>query len=134
VAVIGLPGDKGFANHPGALPKPLCVDLTGYTKTIRELLVLPFLFSSDHQRRRSRAVCRYDTDPVDPLSVLKPRNFTDPTVPARRCFQRIACSPVSRPITIETRPATGTTGASRSYSPRRFLACALELLAEEPVR
>jgi len=40
------------ACHPGRPPSPLCIDLTGYTKSVRELVVLFYRASlADHQRR-----------------------------------------------------------------------------------
>ena len=116
VAIIGLSGDKPLGEDlVGQCRSPYCVDLTGYTKTVRHLLALvSSRLAARDQRRWSRALRgRYARAHHHPVR-------TRDAGPLRHAVEELALllisasrvRPVSRPTTIAVRRATATTNAS----------------------
>jgi len=137
VAIVGLPADKGLAKTiQEHCRSPLCIDLTGYTKTIRELLVL-FHFSS--------LLITNDGGPGQ-FAVMTPIRsilFFGPETPelygpndasTKVFFSGIACSPCLTAYNHRNSPCDGDNRCLKVIQPETVLACALELLAEGPVR
>ena len=137
VAVIGLPVDKGLATTIGEhCRSPLCIDLTGYTKTIRELLVL-FHFSS--------LLITNDGGPGQ-FAVMTPIRsilFFGPETPelygpnspsAKVFFSGIACSPCLTAYNHRNSPCDGDNQCLKVITPESVLECALEMLGKESVR
>ena len=137
VAVIGLPGDKELAKAIQEHSRsPLCIDLTGYTKTIRELLVL-FHFSS--------LLITNDGGPGQ-FAVMTPIRsilFFGPETPelygpissgTKVFFSGIACSPCLTAYNHRNSPCDGDNQCLKVIKPDTVLACALEMLGKEAVR
>lgn len=135
VAVIGLAGDKVLARTIQEHCKsPLCIDLTGYTKTIRELLVL-FHFAS--------LLITNDGGPGQ-FAVMTPIRsilFFGPETPqlygpnspsAKVFFSGIACSPCLTAYNHRNSPCDGDNRCLKVINPDSVLECALAMLEEEP--
>jgi ADP-heptose:LPS heptosyltransferase len=135
VAVIGLPGDKELARAiQEHCRSPLCIDLTGYTKTIRELLVL-FHFSS--------LLITNDGGPGQ-FAVMTPIRsilFFGPETPelygpissgTKVFFSGIACSPCLTAYNHRNSPCDGDNRCLKVITPESVLECALGMLGEEP--
>jgi ADP-heptose:LPS heptosyltransferase len=137
VAVIGLPGDKELAKTIQEHSRsPLCIDLTGYTKTIRELLVI-FHFAA--------LLVTNDGGPGQ-FAVMTPIRsilFFGPETPelygpneaaTKVFFSGIACSPCLTAYNHRNSPCDGDNQCLRVIHPETVLGCALDMLAEEAVR
>jgi ADP-heptose:LPS heptosyltransferase len=137
VAIIGLPGDKGLAKTiQEHCRSPLCIDLTGYTKTIRELLVI-FHFSS--------LLITNDGGPGQ-FAVMTPIRsilFFGPETPelygpndaaTKVFFSGIACSPCLTAYNHRNSPCDGDNQCLKVIKPDTVLACALKMLWKEAVR
>jgi ADP-heptose:LPS heptosyltransferase len=132
VAVIGLPADREYA---GAIlahcRSPLCVDLTGYTKTIRELLVIFHI---------AELLITNDGGPGQ-FAVMTPIRsilFYGPETPvlygpnsqnAKVFFSGLACSPCLTAYNHRNSPCDGDNRCLKVITPESVLACALEMLA-----
>ena len=135
VAVIGMPSDKSLAKAVQEhCRSPLCVDLTGYTRSIRELLVI-FHFAS--------LLITNDGGPGQ-FAVMTPIRsilFFGPETPvlygpnssrAKVFFSGIACSPCLTAYNHQNSPCDGDTRCLKIIRPETVLDTALEMLAEEP--
>jgi ADP-heptose:LPS heptosyltransferase len=133
VAVIGLPGDKELARTIQEHSRSsLCIDLTGYTKTIRELLVL-FHFSS--------LLITNDGGPGQ-FAVMTPIRsilFFGPETPelygpndaaTKVFFSGIACSPCLTAYNHRNSPCDGDNRCLKVITPESVLECALGMLGE----
>ncbi len=137
VAVIGLPGDKELARTILAhCRRPACIDLTGYTKTIRELLVI-FHFAA--------LLITNDGGPGQ-FAVMTPIRsilFFGPETPAlygpngsdaKVFFSGIACSPCLTAYNHRNSPCDGDNRCLKVITPESVLECALGMLGEESGR
>ncbi|OPY91040.1 MAG: ADP-heptose--LPS heptosyltransferase 2 [Syntrophaceae bacterium PtaU1.Bin231] len=135
VAVIGLPADRDLA---GAVQdhcrSPLCIDMTGYTKTIRELLVIfhlaSLLITNDGGPGQFAAMT-----PIRSILLFGPETpaLYGPNSPrAKVFFSGIACSPCLTAYNHRHSPCDGDNRCLKVISPETVLACALEMLGQEP--
>jgi ADP-heptose:LPS heptosyltransferase len=134
-AVIGMPDDKALARAiQQHCRSPLCIDLTGYTKTIRELLVIFHIAS---------LLITNDGGPGQ-FAVMTPIRsilFFGPETPvlygpnssrAKVFFSGIACSPCLTAYNHRNSPCDGDNRCLKIIRPETVLDAALEMLAEEP--
>lgn len=135
VGVIGMPADRAFA---GAIQEhcrsPLCIDLTGYTKTIRELLVIfhiaSLLITNDGGPGQFAVMT-----PIRSILLFGPETpvLYGPNSPGTKVFYSgIACSPCLTAYNHRNSPCDGDNRCLKAIRPERVLDCALEMLAEEP--
>jgi ADP-heptose:LPS heptosyltransferase len=137
VAVIGLPGDKELARTIlSHCRSPLCIDLTGYTKTIRELLVIfhiaPLLITNDGGPGQFAVMT-----PIRSILFYGPETpaLYGPNSPrAKVFFSGIACSPCLTAYNHRNSPCDGDNRCLKVITPESVLECALGMLGEEPVR
>ncbi len=135
VAVIGLPEDKSLARTiQEHCRSPLCVDLTGYTKTIRELLVIfhfaSLLITNDGGPGQFAVMT-----PIRSILLFGPETpvLYGPNSPrAKVFFSGIACSPCLTAYNHRHSPCDGDNRCLKVISPETVLACALEMLGQEP--
>jgi ADP-heptose:LPS heptosyltransferase len=137
VAVIGMPEDKPLAKtileH---CRSPLCVDLTGYTKSIRELLVIfhiaALLITNDGGPGQFAVMT-----PIRSILFYGPETpaLYGPNSPsARVLFSGLACSPCLTAYNHRNSPCDGDNRCLKVITPESVLECALGMLAEEPVQ
>ena len=131
VCVIGLAQDNEIAgliqSHTGS---PLCVDLTGYTKTIRELMLIfhfaSLLITNDGGPGHFAAMT-----PVPAIIFYGPET---PTLygtlgdQALNVFEGLSCSPCVTAYNHRNSPCDGDNMCLKSISPARVLDKALEIL------
>jgi len=137
VAVIGLPEDKSLARTiQEHCRSPLCVDLTGYTKTIRELLVIfhfaSLLITNDGGPGQFAVMT-----PIRSILLFGPETpvLYGPNSPrAKVFFSGIACSPCLTAYNHRNSPCDGDNRCLKVITPEAVLACALEMLGKEAVR
>jgi ADP-heptose:LPS heptosyltransferase len=137
VAIIGLPVDKGLATTiQEHCRSPLCIDLTGYTKTIRELLVL-FHFSSLLITNDGGPGQFAVMTPIRSILFFGPETpeLYGPNSPAVKVFfSGISCSPCLTAYNHRNSPCDGDNQCLKDIKPDIVLACALEMLGKEAVR
>ena len=137
VGVIGMPADRALA---GAIQEhcrsPLCIDLTGYTKTIRELLVIfhiaSLLITNDGGPGQFAVMT-----PIRSILLFGPETpvLYGPHSPGTKVFYSgIACSPCLTAYNHRNSPCDGDNLCLKVIRPESVLDCALEMLAEEPAR
>jgi ADP-heptose:LPS heptosyltransferase len=137
VAVIGLPGDRELAQAvQRSCKSPLCIDLTGYTKTIRELLVIfhlaALLITNDGGPGQFAAMT-----PIRSILFFGPESpvLYGPNDPkAKVFFSGIACSPCLTAYNHRHSPCDGDNRCLKVITPDSVLECALALLGEESGR
>ena len=137
VAVIGLPGDKELARTIQEHSRsPLCIDLTGYTKTIRELLVLfhfaSLLITNDGGPGQFAVMT-----PIRSILFFGPETpeLYGPNSPGTKVFfSGIACSPCLTAYNHRNSPCDGDNRCLKVITPESVLECALGMLGEEPGR
>jgi ADP-heptose:LPS heptosyltransferase len=137
VAVIGLPGDKDLARTIlSHCRSPRCIDLTGYTKTIRELLVIfhvaALLITNDGGPGQFAVMT-----PIQSILFFGPETpvLYGPNSPGTKVFfSGIACSPCLTAYNHRNSPCDGDNRCLTLITPESVLACALEMLGEGPGR
>jgi ADP-heptose:LPS heptosyltransferase len=137
VGVIGMPADKTLARAVQEhCRSPLCVDLTGYTKAIRELLVIfhiaSLLITNDGGPGQFAVMT-----PIRSILFFGPETpvLYGPNSPgAKVFFSGIACSPCLTAYNHRNSPCDGDNRCLKVIRPESVLDCALEMLAEEPGR
>lgn len=137
VAVIGMPEDKPLARSIlEHCRSPLCVDLTGYTKSIRELLVIfhfaSLLVTNDGGPGQFAAMT-----PIRSILLFGPETpvLYGPNSPrAKVLFSGLACSPCLTAYNHRNSPCDGDNRCLKVIEPRTVLACALEMLGEGPAQ
>ena len=137
VAVIGLPEDKSLARTiQEHCRSPLCVDLTGYTKSIRDLLVIfhfaSLLITNDGGPGQFAVMT-----PIRSILLFGPETpaLYGPNSPrAKVFFSGIACSPCLTAYNHRNSPCDGDNRCLKVITPEAVLACALEMLGKEAVR
>ena len=134
VAVIGLPADKELAQAAQrSCESPLCIDLTGYTKTIRELLVIfhmaALLITNDGGPGQFAAMT-----PIRSILFFGPESplLYGPNDPkARVFFSGLACSPCLTAYNHRNSPCDGDNRCLKVITPDSVLESALAMLGEE---
>ncbi len=137
VAVIGLPGDKDLARTIlSHCRSPLCIDLTGYTKTIRELLVIfhfaALLITNDGGPGQFAVMT-----PIRSILFFGPETpaLYGPNSPGTKVFfSGIACSPCLTAYNHRNSPCDGDNRCLKIINPESVLECALKMLGEEAGR
>jgi ADP-heptose:LPS heptosyltransferase len=131
VAIIGLPGDRDLAQTiQRACQSPLCIDLTGYTKSVRELTVLLHLGSllitndggTGHFASLTPIPAIVFFGPETPVlyGILSPR--------AVNMFKPVSCSPCLTAYNHRRSPCDGDNVCLKAIFPEEVLAVADELL------
>ena len=133
VGVIGLPEDKplgqALAAHCGS---PLCVDLTGYTKSLRHLLALfhraSLLVTNDGGPGQFAALT-----PIRTILLFGPEtpDLYRPLSPNAHCFHtQLPCSPCLSAYNHRTSPCDGDNQCLKRITPAQVLAKAREMLGD----
>lgn len=133
LAVIGLPGDKDLARTIMSHCKsPLCIDLTGYTKTIRELLVIfhvaALLITNDGGPGQFAAMT-----PIRSILFFGPESpvLYGPNIPeAKVFFSGLACSPCLTAYNHRSSPCDGDNRCLKVITPEAVLESSLAMLKE----
>jgi ADP-heptose:LPS heptosyltransferase len=134
VAVIGLSSDKELAREIlSCCQHPCCVDLTGYTQNIRELMLIfhhaSLLITNDGGPPQFAALT-----PIPTIIFFGPET---PTLYGPQdnksvvFFEPLACSPCLTAYNHRNSPCDGDNLCLQSISPDRVMAKALEIL-EDP--
>jgi ADP-heptose:LPS heptosyltransferase len=134
VGVIGLPGDKSLAKTiQEHCQSPLCIDLTGYTKTIRDLLIIfhlaSLLITNDGGPGQFAVMT-----PIRTILFFGPETpvLYGPNSPTVKVFfGGIDCSPCLTAYNHRTSPCDGDNRCLKSITPESVLECAFGMLAEE---
>jgi len=137
VAVIGLPGDKDLARTIlSHCQSPLCIDLTGYTKTVRELLVIfhfaALLITNDGGPGQFAVMT-----PIPSILFFGPETpvlYGPNSAGTKVFFSGIACSPCLTAYNHRNSPCDGDNRCLKIIDPESVLECALKLLGEGPAR
>ena len=137
VAVIGLPPDRELAQTIlSHCRSPLCIDLTGYTKTIRELLVIfhfaALLITNDGGPGQFAVMT-----PIPSILFFGPETpvLYGPNSPGTKVFfSGIACSPCLTAYNHRNSPCDGDNRCLKLITPESVLECALKMLGEESGR
>jgi lipopolysaccharide heptosyltransferase II len=132
VAIIGLPGDKPFAEDLVAhCRSPYCVDLTGYTKTVRHLLALfhraSLLVTNDGGPGQFAAVT-----PVPTIILFGPETpiLYGTLSRSSHCFYLgLPCSPCLTAYNHRTSPCDGDNQCLKQITPEDVMAKAREMIA-----
>jgi lipopolysaccharide heptosyltransferase II len=135
VAIIGLPGDKPFGEDLVAhCRSPYCVDLTGYTKTVRHLLALfhraSLLVTNDGGPGQFAAVT-----PVPTIILFGPETPLLYGTLSRHSYGfhlGLPCSPCLTAYNHRTSPCDGDNQCLKQITPEDVIAKAREMVA--PVR
>ena len=137
VAVVGLAADTDLARFILTYCRsPLCVDLTGYTKTIRELLVIfhlaALLITNDGGPGQFAAMT-----PIRSIVFFGPETPTlygPNSQGAKVFFSGLACSPCLTAYNHRNSPCDGDNRCLKVITPESVLECALMMLKEESQR
>ena len=137
VGVIGLPGDKELAKSiVDHCRSELCIDLTGYTKTIRELLVLfhlaSLLITNDGGPGQFAAMT-----PIRTIIFFGPETpllYGPNSSGAKVFYSGIACSPCLTAYNHRNSPCDGDNKCLKIITPESVLECALSLIDEDSLQ
>ena len=135
VAVIGLQGDKPFGQDLVAhCQSPHCVDLTGYTKSVRHLLALfhraSLLVTNDGGPGQFAAVT-----PVPTIILFGPETpvLYGTLSKNSHCFHLgLPCSPCLTAYNHRTSPCDGDNQCLKRITPEQVLAKARQMMTPEP--
>lgn len=135
VGVIGLKGDKAFGqavlNH---CRHPMCVDLTGYTRSVRHLLALfhraSLLITNDGGPGQFAAMTPIPT--IILFGPETPKLYRSWAMNAYFFHQPLACSPCLTAYNHRMSPCDGDNQCLKQISPDQVLAKAHELLGLPP--
>ena len=134
VAIIGLPGDKRFGEDLVAhCRSPYCIDLTGYTKTVRHLLALfhraSLLVTNDGGPGQFAAVT-----PVPTIILFGPETPILYGTLSRNshCFHLgLPCSPCLTAYNHRSSPCDGDNQCLKQITPDDVIAKAREMVGRE---
>ena len=134
VAVIGLAEDKNLANEILArCNDPACIDLTGYTKTVRELLLIfqfaALLITNDGGPGQFAALT-----PIPSIIFYgpeTPRLYAPDDDKAFIFYDPLPCSPCLTAYNHRNSPCDGNNLCLKQIPPDRALAKALEILGAQ---
>lgn len=135
VGVIGLKGDKAFGqsvlNH---CRNPMCVDLTGYTRSVRHLLALfhraALLITNDGGPGQFAAMTPIPT--IILFGPETPRLYRSWAPNAYFFHQPLACSPCLTAYNHRMSPCDGDNQCLKQITPEQVLTKAHELLGLPP--
>jgi lipopolysaccharide heptosyltransferase II len=135
VAIIGLQGDKPFGEDLVAhCQSPHCVDLTGYTKSVRHLLALfhraSLLVTNDGGPGQFAAVT-----PVPTIILFGPETpvLYGTLSKNSHCFHLgLPCSPCLTAYNHRTSPCDGDNQCLKRITPEQVLAKARQMMTTEP--
>lgn len=135
VGVIGLKGDKAFGqavlNHTR---HPMCIDLTGYTRSVRHLLALfhraSLLITNDGGPGQFAAMTPIPT--IILFGPETPRLYQSWAKNAYFFHQPLACSPCLTAYNHRMSPCDGDNQCLKQITPDQVLAKAHELLGLPP--
>jgi lipopolysaccharide heptosyltransferase II len=135
VAIIGLQGDKPFGEDLVAhCQSPHCVDLTGYTKSVRHLLALfhraSLLVTNDGGPGQFAAVT-----PVPTIILFGPETpaLYGTLSKKSHCFHLgLPCSPCLTAYNHRTSPCDGDNQCLKRITPEQVLAKARQMMTPEP--
>lgn len=135
VGVIGLKGDKAFGqavlNH---CRHPMCIDLTGYTRSVRHLLALfhraALLITNDGGPGQFAAMTPIPT--IILFGPETPRLYKSWATNAYFFHQPLACSPCLTAYNHRMSPCDGDNQCLKQITPELVLAKAHELLGLPP--
>jgi len=135
VAIIGLQGDKPFGQDLVAhCQSPHCVDLTGYTKSVRHLLALfhraSLLVTNDGGPGQFAAVT-----PVPTIILFGPETpvLYGTLSKNSHCFHLgLPCSPCLTAYNHRTSPCDGDNQCLKRITPEQVLAKARQMMTTEP--
>ena len=135
VGVIGLKGDKAFGqavlNHTR---HPMCIDLTGYTRSVRHLLALfhraALLITNDGGPGQFAAMTPIPT--IILFGPETPRLYQSWAKNAYFFHQPLACSPCLTAYNHRMSPCDGDNQCLKQITPDQVLAKAHELLGLPP--
>lgn len=135
VGVIGLKGDKAFGqsvlNH---CRHPMCVDLTGYTRSVRHLLALfhraTLLITNDGGPGQFAAMTPIPT--IILFGPETPRLYRSWAKNAYFFHQPLACSPCLTAYNHRMSPCDGDNQCLKQITPEQVLSKAHELLGLAP--
>ncbi len=134
VGVIGLAEDGPLAARIiSCCGEEACIDLTGYTKSIRELMIL-FHFASLLITNDGGPVHFASMTPIPTLALFGPESpalygSLDPE--AINCFLGISCSPCLTAYNHRNSPCDGDNTCLKEIRPEGILERALEILRSE---
>ena len=135
MAIIGLGGDKPFGQDLVAhCRSPHCVDLTGYTKSVRHLLALfhraSLLVTNDGGPGQFAAIT-----PVPTIILFGPETpvLYGTLSKNSHCFHLgIPCSPCLTAYNHRTSPCDGDNQCLKQITPEQVLAKARQMVTPEP--
>jgi len=135
VAIIGLGGDKPYGEDLVAhCRSPHCVDLTGYTKSVRHLLALfhraSLLVTNDGGPGQFAAIT-----PVPTIILFGPETpvLYGTLSKNSHCFHLgIPCSPCLTAYNHRTSPCDGDNQCLKQITPEQVLAKARQMVTPEP--
>lgn len=135
VAIIGLQGDKRFGDDLVAhCQSPHCVDLTGYTKSVRHLLALfhraSLLVTNDGGPGQFAAIT-----PVPTIILFGPETpvLYGTLSKNSHCFHLgLPCSPCLTAYNHRTSPCDGDNQCLKQITPEQVLARARQMMTAEP--
>jgi lipopolysaccharide heptosyltransferase II len=135
VAIIGLQGDKPFGEDLVAhCRSPHCVDLTGYTKSVRHLLALfhraSLLVTNDGGPGQFAAIT-----PVPTIILFGPETpaLYGTLSKNSHCFHLgIPCSPCLTAYNHRSSPCDGDNQCLKRITPQQVLAKARQMMTPEP--
>jgi ADP-heptose:LPS heptosyltransferase len=135
VGIIGLPADKPFGQAVVAhCRNPNCVDLTGYTSSVRHLLALfhraSLLITNDGGPGQFAALT-----PVPTIILFGPETPLLYGSLAKNCFcfhLPLPCSPCLTAYNHRTSPCDGDNQCLKQIAPEQVLARARQMLAAAP--
>ncbi|MDD5240252.1 MAG: glycosyltransferase family 9 protein [Sulfuricella sp.] len=135
IGVIGLQGDKSFAQAITAYcQSPVCIDLTGYTKSVRQLLALfhraALLITNDGGPGQFAALTPVPT--IIFFGPETPRLYRSLTSNAYCFHLPLSCSPCLTAYNHRTSPCDGDNQCLKQITPEQVLAKAREMLGTPP--
>lgn len=133
VGVIGLPEDRPYGQaFRERFPDARCADLTGYTRTARELLALfhcaDLLVSNDGGAAHLAALT-----PLPAIVLFGPETpqlYSNPGPGARSLFAAVPCSPCLSAYNHRRSPCDGDNRCLKRITPEQVLALARETLSD----
>lgn len=133
VGIVGLESDKGLAGTiQDYCQDSSCIDLSGYTSTVRELLVLfhlsPLLISNDGGPGQLAAMT-----PIRTILFFGPETpdlYGPKSSNTKVFFKEIGCSPCLTAYNHRNSPCDGDNRCLSRITPDEVLECAFKMLAD----
>jgi ADP-heptose:LPS heptosyltransferase len=133
VAVIGMAGDRSLAEDiAGHVQNENCVDLTGYTETVRELIIL-FHFSSLLITNDGGPGHFASLTPMPTIALYGPETpvlYGSLGEKSVHCYASLSCSPCLTAYNHRNSPCDGDNVCLKSIKPEEVLEKAYSLLGQ----